>query len=731
MTKAKKGKKRSAKSTKAKPSSITSKAFIFNKKLQLLSIFLLSCLLYANTLGHQYTQDDAIVIYDNEFTTQGLAGIPDILSKDTFHGFFGQKKNLVAGGRYRPLSLVLFAVEWQLFPDNPFIGHLFNIFWYGLTAIVLYLLLLYILNPSGKTESMFPWFVAFVATVLFVVHPTHTEAVANIKGRDEILALLGSLAAMYFLFRYYYEHDNKFLLYSALCFFLGLLSKENTITFLGIIPVTFYFFTKAKPQKILGLTAPLFGAALVFIAIRTAIIGLDMGESSQELMNNPYVDMTGGEKMATIMFTLGKYIQLLIAPITLTHDYYPYHVGKMNWGNWEVLLSLFLYIGLIGYAIYAFIKKDRRGYGVIFFLLSLSIVSNVVFAIGTNMSERFLFMPSIGFTFLVALLLYELGKRMRGDLPLKTLKDLGVAMAVFGFLFTAYSFKTITRNTAWKDNYTLFLTDVATSKNSAKLQNAVGGEMIAKALEEKNEVLKSLADIKNPNQKKAKEAEMDRAFEPKIVKAIEHLQAAVKIHPTYSNPYLQLGNAHNYLKKYEEAFGYFKKSLSYKENSKEALNNLGITYRDAANHIGNKQQRQRFSQALSYFQESISYFERLKPFTRDQEQLRKNKAQTYRDWGKFYGERLQNFDEALKYLNKGLEFDKEDNEIYRLIGLCYASKGQTNEAIRLFEDLVAKQPKNANILYNLGAFYSQTGNPQKGKELVNKALKIDPNVGQN
>ena len=53
----------------------------------------LGFLLYANTLGHDYTQDDAIVIYDNMYTTQGLAGIPGLLSKDTFHGFFKEEGN--------------------------------------------------------------------------------------------------------------------------------------------------------------------------------------------------------------------------------------------------------------------------------------------------------------------------------------------------------------------------------------------------------------------------------------------------------------------------------------------------------------------------------------------------------------------------------------------------------------------------------------------------------------
>ncbi|MBV6652333.1 MAG: hypothetical protein KI786_01165, partial [Mameliella sp.] len=88
-------------------------AWFTNQKLHLWGLFALSFLLYANTLGHDYALDDAIVIYDNMFVKDGISGIPGILSKDTFYGFFKEegKAALVAGGRYRPFSLILFAIE--------------------------------------------------------------------------------------------------------------------------------------------------------------------------------------------------------------------------------------------------------------------------------------------------------------------------------------------------------------------------------------------------------------------------------------------------------------------------------------------------------------------------------------------------------------------------------------------------------------------------------------------
>jgi hypothetical protein len=200
-------------------------------------IFLLGVLLYANSLFFDYAVDDAIVIYDNEFTTKGVAGIPALLKYDTFRGFFKVegKENLVAGGRYRPLTPIMYAIEVQLFAPKKrdangqvvkdkdgdtvydpnedgklnmvkFIGHLVNVLLYGLTGVVLFWLLLKMLAKDGRLSVAqgYAPFVALGATLLFMVHPVHTEVVANVKGRDEIVSLLGSLAALYLSLKAFY-----------------------------------------------------------------------------------------------------------------------------------------------------------------------------------------------------------------------------------------------------------------------------------------------------------------------------------------------------------------------------------------------------------------------------------------------------------------------------------------------------------------------------------------------
>ncbi|HKK88495.1 MAG TPA: hypothetical protein VJ917_06570, partial [Saprospiraceae bacterium] len=155
-------------------------------------LFALSLLLYLNTLRHGFVLDDAIVISENKFTQQGIDGWSGILTKDTFFGFFQKegKDQLVAGGRYRPLSLLFFSFVYEIAGNNPTIFHFFNLLFYGILIVVLYQWLLDVFR-----KKKYRYWIASLSALIFTVHPVHTEVVANIKGMDELLALLFALLA--------------------------------------------------------------------------------------------------------------------------------------------------------------------------------------------------------------------------------------------------------------------------------------------------------------------------------------------------------------------------------------------------------------------------------------------------------------------------------------------------------------------------------------------------------
>ena len=140
----------------------------------------------------------------------------------------------------------------------------------------------------------FALFVSLVATFIFIAHPIHTEVVANIKGRDEIVTLLGSLAALYFSLKAYYQKNSMHNIWAGIIFFLALMAKENAITFLAVAPLAYYFFTKADFGKIASQMIPFGIAAFAFLGIRFSILGADFGSDvCNELMNCPYLKVEG------------------------------------------------------------------------------------------------------------------------------------------------------------------------------------------------------------------------------------------------------------------------------------------------------------------------------------------------------------------------------------------------------------------------------------------------------
>ncbi len=634
-------------------------SWLTNSKLHYILIAVLAFVLYANTLGHDYCQDDAIVIKENMYTKQGFKGIPGILTKDTFYGFFKAegKAALVHGGRYRPLTLVLFAIEWQIFGDNPMLFHLVNIILFVLLGLLLYKVMIALLAYYSDSQAKI---IALFTTLIFVAHPVHTEVVANIKGADEIVALLGSLAALYFALKAYRANKISRMVIAAVIFGLTIFAKENTITFLAIIPIALLLFGQKgeglamnKVGKALYYTAPLLGAVIPFLVIRSKIIGQGATGPVLELMNNPflkivnnkYIDFTLSEKISTIFFTLGDYVRLLLFPHPLTSDYYPHHVQLMHFGDWQVLLSILGYIGLFYLAVKSLRKQPLISFGIFIYFASLSIVSNFLFPVGTFMAERFLFMPSVGFSMMIGFLLATFVKK----------DNYSTVLGILGVVLLLFTIKTISRNPAWKNDETLFLTDVKVSKKSAKIQNATGGTLLAQAAKSKD---------KTVQQSKAKEA-------------VEHLNIALKEHPNYKNAWLLLGNAYNMLDQYDQSISAYKNALRVAPGYQDATRNMAITYRQA---------------------------------------------------GKFFGEKKNNPTKAITYLKEAEKLQPNDAEVTRLLGIAYAVSGQIAKALPYMEKAFAAIPNNANLALDLSMAYQQAGNKEKSAFYQQKALSIDPDI---
>jgi len=660
-------------------------------------LFLFVFLLYANTIPFKYALDDKLAITENQFTKKGFAGITDHLTHEMFTGFFGKQKNLVEGGRYRPLSMITFAIEWQLFGENPYISHFFNAALYGLTAMLLYLVLLKIF-PVTKNQKWFLTF-PFIVTALFIAHPLHTEVVANIKGRDEIMSFLGALAALYFIFRFLEEKKALHLIFSGLCFFLALCSKESAITFIGVAAVTLIFFPKGTFKENIIAVAPMIAGTAAYLLIRSIVLG-DMvkGHIALELMNDPFLKAEAGQKTPTILYTMLLYLKLLIFPHPLTHDYYPWYpladesykwgapFPYLNWSSIGALAGLIVYLALIVYGVLGLMKaiqkKERNiiAFGVLIYLGTFILFSNLFFTIGTFMNERFMYMPSLGFAIILGYIICPYTPSIIGKM-----KKESTMQAVLLILLIAYSAKTIARNGAWRNDYSLSTTDVQTSTTSSKVHMSAGGAMIDKAKE-----------IKNPTEK-----------QQVLTEAVLHLHRSLELYPTYIAPMLLSGNAYFELGDFNSSILYFDNCLKIDAEYKYAVNNL-LLVSDTCSKLN------KFDLAIKALNTVISH--------------NKSNAQAYTMLGEIYGKDLHNTQLAEQNLNMALAIEPNNTNAMQKLGVTKAMEGDSKKAAEIFNRALELEPNNALIMMNLGITYFNLGDSAKGNELIAKASKIDPTL---
>jgi len=209
-----------------------------------------------------------------------------------------------------------------------------------------------------------------------------------------------------------------------------------------------------------------------------------------DVMNNPFYGMIGGQKLATISYTLLKYIGLSVAPLHLSHDYYPYAIPILNWGDYRAILGLLAHLGLAAVVFWKWRFKSITSFAIIFYLAALSIVSNVVVNVGTFMNERFIFISTVGSCLLIVYLLRE--KLCNWKSPIGKY----IAYGILGVMIIGYAYKTFTRIPAWESALTLNQSAVKVSTNSARANSFMSTALYNNARAESDREKKKVMLIK-------------------------------------------------------------------------------------------------------------------------------------------------------------------------------------------------------------------------------------------
>jgi tetratricopeptide (TPR) repeat protein len=536
--------------------------------LQALLLLFIGFVFYANSFLNEYALDDGIVIQKNEYVQEGFKGIKKILKTDAYDSFYKQMnaKQQLSGGRYRPLSIVTFAIEQQLFGDkkHPYptelasLRHVVNVIFYILSVI----LLLYFLREHIFESNPFA---AFVIALLFLIHPIHTEVVANVKSRDEILSFLFIILTFIYSFRYLESRQLKQLLLGLLFYFLALLSKEYAVTLIVLIPMLWYIKKNPSIGELIRSWLPYLAVAVVYIAIRYSVVGKGATTENPDVLNNPYKFATGNERWATKIEILDHYLRLLFYPHPLSSDYSYNTIPYTNFSDFKVWLAIGTHLSLIAAAIILFFKRNIISFAITFYLIHLFLISNLKFEIGATMGERLIYHSSFGFCMVIGMLIAWVLQRIKDR---TTSITVGIALAVVVVSWCAGIAKA--RNAEWKNDTTLFIADAEKVPNSALVNGNAG---------------KGYIDLSELKENKKNEKEL-------IEKSIYYLNRSVSIHKEYVNGYLNLGVAYFKLKNYDKAKECWDRASEIYPNNPFLKRNrelLGATYYNEAMKFGMKQ----------------------------------------------------------------------------------------------------------------------------------------------
>ena len=553
-------------------------------------------LVNARTIGYEYTYDDAV------FTSKGnLIDLPDKGGLACIPALFTHGKNYCFdksnNGSYRPLLPTTFAIEHTFFGFNPMVSHFINLVLFGVLITLLYKVL-------RRIFSAYSPYIPFLILLLFELHPVHTEVMASVKSRDEIMALLFTCMSVLETFKYIDNNKMKHLVLCGLYFFIALLAKESPVCFIAIVPLTLYFFFNTDAKKIITATAPYFIMTCVFVLIRNMI--LEAGAGDVSITENTFAGVTNfADRLGTILIIQLKYLRLLIFPHPLSFDYSYNQVPITHLTNYVAIISLVILTGLFIYAVITFKQKSVFSYSILFYFFAMGVTSGLLIQIGATMGERFLFIGSLGFCIIVVLLLAKLFKT---DLRTATYETSRNFSYVIIGICVLYSIQTMARNEDWRSNLDLFRSGSITAPNSWRAQNCLAVEYKRIATGEANpqqQIQYCDSAIKYYNNsiavypfKADSHADLGAVYfmMKNYDSAIVHLARALQLNPKLSNAAANMGTVYLTLQQYHTALGYYRTTVQLDPTNVIAQFNVAVCY----------YQEQKYDSAAVGFTKSIA-----------------------------------------------------------------------------------------------------------------------------
>lgn len=535
------------------------------KPVAVLLIVLAVAGVYFNSVTGAFLWDDQWLIQKNA-AIQKLSSAPKLFTESLGGGyqqFF-----------YRPLQSLSYTADWRLWKLDPRGYHVTNILLHALTAVLAYFLLVSLFaDPLG----------AFFSAVLFALHPAHTEAVAYISGRADILAALFMLAALLAARRSARRGSVADALVSTGLFFAALLSKESAL----LLPALLFLVIPREQRKALP---TLLGSYALAVAGYAGLRAHALGPAGQGERWSSFWDRLPGAFAA-----LGQYLRLLIWPHPLHMEY-----GRRvhAWTDVHVLGGVLLA------AVVIFILARSKGNGIVRFsiawcLLCLAPVLNLV-PVNSWFSEHWVYLASLGFFAFIGHRLASAASSVRAR---------ALTFGVFLLLAAVFGYLTVKQNTVWREPFSFYKYTLKLAPDSRPAWNHLGtlhqdiGDLdeaarcFVRAIESDPGHVESYSSLGNILRKRGRLREAILLYEKAVLLDPRHAQSyhnlanavhaqgdyaraaflyekAIKLSPGHADTHFNLANEYLLMGRYADAEKEYLEALKLNPADEEAKQNL-------------------------------------------------------------------------------------------------------------------------------------------------------------
>ena len=650
-------------------------------------------LVYYNSLPNEFVFDDESVVIGNA-SIQSLSNIPKFFSAD--EGF-----HKVIGRYYRPVVSASYAIDYAIWGLDPYGYHLTNV----IIHIIACLLLFKILSAlfwRYKYRNLFSLF----ATLIFAVHPIHTEAVSWVSGRTDSLVTLFFFASFLCYLEFTKEQEfvksekafrkietkNYFYLALSLLFYAtGLLTKEMIITMPLIIILYDFVYRKKNLNyfKENWITYALFIlVTLVYIWVRYELLK-DVPERDNYLyFKGKSYDIVAG----TMLKTIPVYFRLMFAPVPLLYHYNGVIPDVSSFMDSAVSLSLAFIALLIVISVYFYKKDSIISFCILFFLITLLPVMNIVPTMNL-MAERFLYFPS----FALALLICHLA--MLGS----SKRDFSILLIGLLVIISLLSYLTYKRNIDWKDNNTLYSSTKGV-EGTVLLVNEGNIYANNKKYDEAMVYYKRAIELRYNNVLAHHNLGLIYLLRGNLDSAAIKFKIGISIDSLAPDGYFQMATVYNMEDKTDSAILMLEKlqtvTPNYK-NSESILENL---------KAGGSKDPNLVPQSFSVDEAKRNQISLLE----------KKSYQNFTE--KKYQDAVNDLAQLIKLSKDSVSISGFQNNI----AMCYEQMAMPELEEKYFLQAIRSNGSNVNACQGLAGFYLRQGNPDKAKEYFNMVLKLKP-----